>query len=57
MFARQLGLSINQKKTEVMMMDVPTPSLAKMNGECLAGSNIRNRLNKERNAFRMLFNM
>ena len=57
MFAQQLGVSINQKKTGVMMMDVPTPSSVKVNGECLAGSDIRNRLNKERVAFRMLFNM
>ena len=57
MFAQQLGLSINQKKTEVMMMDVPNPSSVKVNGECPEGSDIRNRLNKERNAFRKLFNM
>ena len=75
MFAQQVGLKISQKKTELMMLNVPNPSPVKVNGEDLptteeftylsstvrhdggAGSDIRNRLNKARNAFRMLNNV
>lgn len=75
MFAQQVGLKISQKRTEVMMLNVPNPLPVKVNGEDLptteeftylsstvrhdggVGSNIRNRLNKARNAFRMLNNV
>ena len=75
MFAQQVGLKINQKKTKVMMLNVRNPLPIKVNGEDLptteeftylgstvrhdggAGSDIRNRLNKARNAFRMLNNV
>jgi len=75
LFAQQVGLKISQKRTEVMMLNVPNPLPVKVNGEDLptteeftylsstvrhdggVGSNIRNRLNKARNAFRMLNNV
>ena len=75
MFAQQVGLKINQKKTKVMMLNVPNPSPIKVNEEDLltteeftylgstvthdggAGSDIRNCLNKVRNAFRILKNV
>ena len=71
MFAQQIGLKISQEKTEMMMLNVPNSSPVKVNEEELpttedfgstarlyggAGSNIRNCLNKARNAFRMLNN-
>ena len=34
-FAQQVGLKINQKKTEVMMLNVPNPSPIEVNGENL----------------------
>ena len=33
MFAQQVGLKISQKKTEVMMLNVPNSSLVKVNGD------------------------
>ena len=69
MFAQQVGLKISQIKTEVMMLNVSNPSPVKVYGEDLqtneeftylgrhddgASSDIRNRLNKARNAFRIL---
>jgi len=75
LFAQQVGLKISQKRTEVMMLNVPNPLPVKVNREDLptteeftylsstvrhdggVGSNIRNRLNKARNAFRMLNNV
>ena len=35
MFAKQIGLKIGQKKTEVMMLNVPNPLPVKANGEDL----------------------
>ena len=35
MFAQQVGLKISQKKTEVMMLNVPNPRPVKVNGEDL----------------------
>ena len=34
-FAHQVGLAISQKKTEVMMLNVPNPLPVKVNGEDL----------------------
>ena len=74
-FGQQIGLRINQKKTEVMTLNVPHPKPDQVNGENLppteefryldstfrhdggAGSDIRTRLGKARNAFRMLNNV
>ena len=71
-YAQQVGLKISQKKTEVMMLNVPNPSPIKVNEEDLsttdeftylgstvrhdggAGSDIKSRLGKARNAFRMM---
>ena len=68
--AQQVGLTISQKKTEVILLSVSKPRPVYVNGEDLptteeltyrgstirydegAGSDIRNRLNKARNAFR-----
>ena len=33
MFPQQAGMKISQKKTEVMMLNVPNPSPVKVNGE------------------------
>ena len=71
MFAQQTGLKIGQKKTEVMMLNVPNPSPVNANGDLpritylgspvrhdgREESDIRNCLNKARNTFRMLNNM
>ena len=75
MFAQHVGLKNSQKKTEVMMLNVPNLAPVKVNGEDLpttdeftylgssvryygrAGDDIRNRLDKTRNAFRMLNNV
>ena len=73
MFALQIGLKISQKKTELIMLNVPNPSPIKGNGKDLptteeftylvavscshdggAVGNIKNHLNKARNAFRMV---
>ena len=35
MFPQQAGMKISQKKTEVMMLNVPNPSPVKVNGEDL----------------------
>jgi hypothetical protein len=74
-FAQQIGLKINQKKTEMMTLNIPNPSPIRVNGKDLstteeftylgsvvthnggAGSDIRSRLNKARNAFRMMNNI
>ena len=74
MFSQEVGLNSSQKKTEVMMLNVPKPSPVKMNEQNLplpkkftylgstvrhegkAGSDIRSRLNRARNACRMLSN-
>ena len=64
-FAQQVGLKISRKKTEVMMLNVSNPLPVTVNGEDLTtteeftylGSDIKNRLSKARNAFRMLNNV
>ena len=74
-FAQQVGLKISQKKTEMMMLNVQTPTPVTVNGEDLptteeftylgstvrhdggADSDIKNRLSKARNSFRMLNNV
>ena len=38
MFSQQVGLKISQKKTEVMMLNVPNPSPIKLKGENLSTS-------------------
>ena len=75
MFAQHVGLKNSQKKTEVMILNVPNLAPVKANGEDVqtteefthlgstfryyggAGNDIRNRLDKAKNAFRMLNNV
>ena len=74
-FAQQVGLTVSQKKTELMMLNVQNPSPVTVNGEDLptteefihlgstvrhdggASSDIQNRINKARNAYRNLNNV
>lgn len=74
-FAQQVGLKINQKKSEVMALNISDPLPIHVNGEALLTTNeftylgsivrydggahndIKNRINKARNAFRMLNNI
>lgn len=74
-FAQQVGLKINQKKSEVMALNISDPLPIHVNGEALITTNeftylgstvrydggahtdIKNRINKARNAFRMLNNI
>ena len=71
-FAQQVGLKINQRKSEVMALNISDPLPIHVNGEALPTTNeftylgstvrhdggahndIKNRINKARNAFRML---